>query len=93
MPRSPRWPDQRARLAAIFATRPRDAWCTLLEGTDACVSPVLDLEEAPLHPHNLARQTFVVVDDVLQPAPAPRLSRTPGAIRLSPPGVEAWGVE
>jgi alpha-methylacyl-CoA racemase len=79
------WPAQRAKLAAIFATRPRDEWCSLLEGSDACVSPVLDLDEAPQHPHNQARQTFVVVDDVLQPAPAPRLSRTPGAIRNGPP--------
>lgn len=79
------WPAQRAKLAAIFGTRPRDEWCALLEGSDACVSPVLDLNEAPQHPHNQARQTFIVVDDVLQPAPAPRLSRTPGAIRNSPP--------
>lgn len=79
------WPVQRDKLAAIFATRPRHEWCALLEGTDACVSPVLDLDEAPLHPHNQARQAFVVVDDVLQPAPAPRLSRTPAAIRNAPP--------
>jgi alpha-methylacyl-CoA racemase len=93
------WPAQRARLAAIFATRPRDEWCSLLEGSDACVSPVLDLDEAPLHSHNQARQTFVVVDDVLQPAPAPRLSRTPGAIRNPPPAsgqdtcavLQEWG--
>ena len=79
------WPAQREKLATIFATRPRDEWCALLEGSDACVSPVLDLDEAPLHPHNQARSAFVVIDDVLQPAPAPRLSRTPGAIRNSPP--------
>jgi alpha-methylacyl-CoA racemase len=93
------WPAQRAKLAAIFAARPRDEWLRLLEGSDACVAPVLDLDEAPLHPHNQARQTFVVVDDVLQPAPAPRLSRTPGAIRNPPPlpgqdtcaVLEEWG--
>jgi alpha-methylacyl-CoA racemase len=79
------WPLQREKLAAILATRTRDEWCALLEGTDACVSPVLDLDEAPQHPHNQARGTFVVVDDVLQPAPAPRLSRTPGEIRSAPP--------
>jgi alpha-methylacyl-CoA racemase len=79
------WPLQREKLAAILATRARDEWCALLEGTDACVSPVLDLDEAPQHPHNQARGTFVVVDDVLQPAPAPRLSRTPGAIHSAPP--------
>ena len=71
--------------AAIFAARPRDEWCSLLEGSDACVAPVLDLDEAPQHPHNQARRAFVVVDDVLQPAPAPRLSRTPGEIRNPPP--------
>ena len=79
------WPFQREKLAAILRTRTRDEWCALLEGSDACVTPVLDLEEAPLHPHNQARGTFVVVDDVLQPAPAPRLSRTPGAISNPPP--------
>jgi alpha-methylacyl-CoA racemase len=79
------WPYQREKLAAILRTRTRDEWCALLEGSDACVTPVLDLEEAPQHPHNQARGTFVVVDDVLQPAPAPRLSRTPGEIRNPPP--------
>ena len=79
------WPLQREKLAAILRTRTRDEWCALLEGSDACVTPVLDLEEAPQHPHNQARSTFVVVDDVLQPAPAPRLSRTPGEIRNPPP--------
>ncbi len=79
------WPHQREKLAAILRTRTRDEWCALLEGSDACVTPVLDLEEAPQHPHNQARSTFVVVDDVLQPAPAPRLSRTPGEIRNPPP--------
>lgn len=72
-----RWPILKLRLADIFRTRTRDEWCTLLEGTDACVAPVLDWDEAPLHPHNRARGTFVVVDGVLQPAPAPRFSRTP----------------
>ncbi len=80
------WPYQREKLAAILRTRTRDDWCALLEGSDACVTPVLDLEEAPQHPHNQARGTFVVVDDVLQPGPAPRLSRTPGEIRNPPPG-------
>jgi alpha-methylacyl-CoA racemase len=79
------WPTQKEKLAAILRTRPRDEWCALLEGTDACVTPVLDLDEAPQHPHNQARGAFVVVDDVLQPAPAPRLSRTPGAISSAPP--------
>ena len=79
------WPQQRAKLATIFRTRTRAEWCALLEGTDACVAPVLDMDEAPDHPHNRARNTFVTVDDVIQPAPAPRLSRTPAAIQAPPP--------
>lgn len=71
-----RWPEQKERLAAMFATKSRDAWCELLEGTDACFAPVLDWDEAPCHPHNVARGTFVTIDDVVQPAPAPRFSRT-----------------
>ena len=72
------WPALKDRFAALFATRTRDAWCALLEGTDACFAPVLDMDEAPRHPHNAARRTFVEVDGVTQPAPAPRFSRTPG---------------
>jgi alpha-methylacyl-CoA racemase len=72
-----RWPALRGRLEALFATRPRDAWCALFDGSDACVAPVLDWDEAPRHPHNVARGTFVEVDGVVQPAPAPRFDRTP----------------
>jgi alpha-methylacyl-CoA racemase len=72
------WPALKDKFAALFATRTRDAWCALLEGTDACFAPVLDMDEAPRHPHNAARATFVDVDGVTQPAPAPRFSRTPG---------------
>jgi alpha-methylacyl-CoA racemase len=72
------WPASKDRFAALFATRTRDAWCALLEGTDVCFAPVLDMDEAPRHPHNAARATFVDVDGVTQPAPAPRFSRTPG---------------
>ena len=71
-----RWPELKARFAALFATRPRDEWCALLEGTDACVAPVLDMLEAPQHPHNRARDAFIEIDGVVQPAPAPRFSRT-----------------
>jgi alpha-methylacyl-CoA racemase len=71
------WPVLRERLAAVFRTRARDEWCALLEGTDACVAPVLSLVEAPTHPHNRARATFVEVAGTPQPAPAPRFSRTP----------------
>jgi alpha-methylacyl-CoA racemase len=71
-----RWPQLKAKFAALFATRTRDAWCTLLEGTDVCFAPVLGMAEAPAHPHNLARGTFMELDGVTQPAPAPRFSRT-----------------
>lgn len=70
------WPMLKLRLADVFRTRARQEWCQILEGTDACFAPVLDWDEAPLHPHNLARETFVMVGDVVQPAPAPRFSRT-----------------
>ncbi|XYJ11264.1 CaiB/BaiF CoA transferase family protein [Telluria sp. B2] len=71
-----RWPQLKEKFAALFATRTRDDWCALLEGTDACVAPVLDMAEAPQHPHNRARSAFVEIDGVTQPAPAPRFSRT-----------------
>jgi alpha-methylacyl-CoA racemase len=73
------WPLLKKKLEALFATKTRDAWCALLEGSDACFAPVLDWDEAPLHAHNVARETFVTVDGVLQPAPAPRFSRTPAS--------------
>ncbi|MBB5373353.1 CaiB/BaiF CoA transferase family protein [Acidocella aromatica] len=70
------WPALHAKLAALFLTRPRDEWCALFEGSDACVAPVLSLDEAPRHPHNQARGAFVEIDGVIQPAPAPRFSRS-----------------
>jgi alpha-methylacyl-CoA racemase len=79
------WPALKAELAAVFATRTRDDWVAVFEGTDACVSAVLDMDEAPLHPHNAARGTFVVRDGAVQPAPAPRFSRTQGEIGAAPP--------
>ena len=78
--RESRWPELKGKFAALFATRTRDEWCRLLEGSDACFAPVLDMAEAPRHPHNAARGTFVEVDGVTQPAPAPRFSRTPPAV-------------
>ncbi len=75
------WPALRERFAAIFATRTRDEWCALLEGSDACFAPVLHVGEAPQHPHALARQAFVINDGVRQPAPAPRFDRTPSAVQ------------
>jgi alpha-methylacyl-CoA racemase len=79
------WPQLRATLAATFKTKSRDEWRQILEGTDACFAPVLSLAEAPQHPHNRARGTFVERDGVIQPAPAPRFSRTPGAISRGAP--------
>jgi len=70
------WPEAQARLAALFGTRTRDEWCGLLEGTDACFAPVLTTDEAPQHPHNKARRTYVEIDGITQPAPAPRFSRS-----------------
>ena len=73
------WPDLKEKTAALFALKTRDEWCTLLEGSDACFAPVLDWDEAIHHPHNQARDTFIEIDGVTQPAPAPRFSRTPPA--------------
>lgn len=75
------WPALHERLAGIFRTRTREQWCELMEGTDVCFAPVLDLAEAPDHPHNQAREAFVEFEGVLQPAPAPRFSRTQGEIQ------------
>jgi alpha-methylacyl-CoA racemase len=75
------WPRTRDRFAEIFATRERDAWAEQFGGTDACVTPVLSPWEAHRHPHNAARATFTEVAGLRQPSPAPRLSRTPGAVQ------------
>jgi alpha-methylacyl-CoA racemase len=72
-----RWPVEKVRLAEVFRTKTRDEWCALLDGTDACFAPVLTPLEAPEHPHNQARDTFLELAGVPQPAPAPRFSRTP----------------
>jgi len=81
------WPALRLRLAAEFGARTRAATEELFAGVDGCVFPVLSMSEAPRHPHNLARGTFVTRDDVLQPAPAPRFSVTPTQLGLPPPTV------
>jgi crotonobetainyl-CoA:carnitine CoA-transferase CaiB-like acyl-CoA transferase len=78
------WPRGKALLAERFRTRTRAQWCELLEGTDACFAPVLRLSEAPDHPHLRARGTYVEVDGVVQPAAAPRFSRTPAATPAAP---------
>lgn len=79
-----KWPAQIERFEAVFASKTRDEWCELLEGTNACFAPVLSLAEAPKHPHNEARKTFVTVDGILQPAAAPRFSRTKSEIQNAP---------
>lgn len=78
------WPKLKQKFAKIFKTRTRQQWCELLEGTDVCFAPVLDMDEAAYHPHNIARANLIERDGVLQSAPAPRFSRTPGSIQGSP---------
>ncbi len=79
-----RWPEYRERVSLVFMTKTRDEWTALMEGTDVCFAPVLSLAEAPHHPHNQARGTFLDVDGVVQPAPAPRFSATPTSIPGAP---------
>ena len=73
-----RWPEMTQRFAGVFKTKTRDEWMKIFEGTDACVAPVLELDEVNAHSHNRLRNVFLEVGGVMQPAPAPRLSRTPG---------------
>jgi len=80
-----RWPELRAAFAAAFKSRTRDEWCREMEGTDVCFAPVLSLAEAPQHAHNRARGAFIDLEGVSQPAPAPRYSRTPGAVARGAP--------
>jgi alpha-methylacyl-CoA racemase len=80
-----KWPFLKERITEIFKTKSRDEWCRIMEGTDICFAPVLSLEEAPDHPQNLARKTFIEVDGVLQPAPTPRFSQTPPELQGPPP--------
>ena len=75
------WPELRKKLTDLFKTKTQTAWCDLMEGTDVCFAPVLNLKEAPAHPHNQARETFIDIDGVTQPAPAPRFSRTQGQVQ------------
>jgi len=79
-----RWPALKTRLAAVFREKSRDEWCEIMERTDVCFAPVLRMDEAARHPHNVARGTFVEVDGLTQPAPAPRFSRTAARIDRPP---------
>jgi alpha-methylacyl-CoA racemase len=78
------WPDLKEKFAALFKTKTRAEWCKIMEGSDICFAPVLSMAEAPKHPHNQLRGTFVEVDGVVQPGPAPRFSRTPSKIQRPP---------
>jgi alpha-methylacyl-CoA racemase len=94
------WPELSGKLSMLFKTRSRDEWCELLEGSDACFAPVLDINEAVKHPHNRARKTHIEVGGMMQPAPAPRFSRTSPEVSFAPhePGsdfdsvMKDWGV-
>lgn len=94
------WPLLKYRLADVFKTKNRAEWCALMEGTDVCFAPVLDWDEAPQHPHNQARETFIDIAGVIQPAPAPRFSHSKAAAPTPPaqPGEHSaailadWGV-
>jgi alpha-methylacyl-CoA racemase len=78
------WPSLKLRMADLIKTKTRDEWCALMEGTDACFAPVLDPGEAPSHPHNRHRSTFIDIEGVTQPAPAPRFSRTAPQVERPP---------
>ncbi|MCB1747277.1 MAG: CoA transferase [Gammaproteobacteria bacterium] len=79
------WPAMRERFAAVFKTRTRDEWCALMDGEEVCFAPVLSMSEAPRHPHLQARNTFVEFEGVVQPAPAPRFSRTAPTLQRGAP--------
>lgn len=86
---NPEWPRLKAELGEVFRTKTRDEWCALLEGSEACVAPVLTVTEASRHPHNVARQAFINVNGVLQHAPAPRFSASVPAAPRPPRPVGA----
>lgn len=94
------WPVLRAALAKCFISKDRAHWAQLFRAGDACVAPVLSMQDAPEHPHNIARRTFVTVDGIVQPAPAPRFSRTPAEMPVAPKepdaditgALAAWGL-
>jgi alpha-methylacyl-CoA racemase len=95
-----KWREMSERIASVVKSKTRAEWTALLEGTDVCFAPVLTMGEAPGHPHNVARGAFAEIDGVVQPAPAPRFSRTPAAVQGGPakPGADTekvlleWGI-
>ncbi len=86
------WPAAKQKLAAVIKTKARAEWDAIFADADACYAPVLSMQEAPHHPHNVARKAFVEIDGVTQPAPAPRFSRTPGQVRCGPQAPDNEGV-
>jgi alpha-methylacyl-CoA racemase len=94
------WPVLKERFAEVFKTKTRDEWCDIMEHTDVCFAPVLAMDEAPNHPHIAERGTFTEVAGLVQPAPVPRFSRTPGTVERPPPhagqhtdeALAAWGI-
>ena len=81
---SEQWPAGKERLTSLFLSKSRADWCELLEGTDVCFGPVLNMSEAPRHPHNVARNTFLDIDGIIQPAPAPKFSRSEPRVGVTP---------
>ncbi len=88
------WPALKVRIAELFKTKTCDEWCALMEMTDVCFAPVLAMSEAAQHPHNVERETFIELGGVMQPAPAPRFSRTAAIVEQLPahPGEHTRGV-
>ncbi|MGA0600529.1 CaiB/BaiF CoA transferase family protein [Caulobacter sp. KR2-114] len=84
-----KWDSLREKLATVIASKTQDEWCAIMDATDVCFAPILNMDEAPKHPHNVARQTFLDLDGVVQPAPAPRFSATPGQVQGPPPAIGA----
>ncbi|NBO68184.1 MAG: CoA transferase [Actinobacteria bacterium] len=95
------WPKLKKRLTEVFVTKSQAQWCQIMEGTDVCFAPVLTMSEAAKHPHNVARETFIEIDGVVQPAPAPRFSRTHTSVSHGPvvagentlEVLQSWGVK
>ena len=95
-----KWSEYKAALKHVFLTKTRDEWCDILEGTDVCFAPVLDYKEAQEHPHNKERKTYFELDNIVQPAPAPRFSRTPSEVKSGSPKsgehteeiLKSWGI-